>query len=444
VTYRVVALALWGAVVLAGMDLARAGSLIASWIAGRLERKYSWTSSDTLVQPPTERVSLWLPLPMALLAAFDAGIGRASLEVGLGDSDGEVLGTVFRALAIFMASGAVIERLKIDGSRRTRYEFALSAVCFYLAEILQEQTRRTWPLRLTNDDVDLIVQVAPRLAVQALIPALVLLLCPLLGGLVRLLGLRRGRIVHSYLAGWSQLVVLCGICWATGAFELGGLVTEMLNGGSSTAAIDSQESWWSVDLIGPAVCALSIPGLLLRYFTGAALAARPIVYLRSFSHQPAADLFGSSVARAASRYGTLVALVHRRQAIRALARRLRMTERSSFSVVPDDRWQPWVDEQLTRCSAVIVDASASTDGLNWELSRVRELVDPRNVVVLRDEQSQVSVDIPGGSTIEYSASRALGRWMALEHLRHVLRDMLTTARDHASRPRARARPELTG
>jgi hypothetical protein len=84
----------------------------------------------------------------------------------------------------------------------------------------------------------------------------------------------------------------------------------------------------------------------------------------------------------ASRYGVLLALVHQTQRPVELHAETRLTERAELAQAPNETWQNWIEEQMVRASAIIIDYSVGTHGLSWELDRAVSLVDPSKILLL--------------------------------------------------------------
>jgi hypothetical protein len=140
--------------------------------------------------------------------------------------------------------------------------------------------------------------------------------------------------------------------------------------------------------------------LVLRYGLVERMAQNPIVYLRSFHHSEGPTAFGKIVMRVAPRYGVVIALAHGLQPESAFQAQTRLTERPKLSRVSDEIWQEWVERELARCSAVIIDGTGGTEGVAWELDRALTLVERHRIIVLQQEGTGSDLD-PGIWCLKY-------------------------------------------
>lgn len=145
---------------------------------------------------------------------------------------------------------------------------------------------------------------------------------------------------------------------------------------------------------------ISLALLVWRYYAIEAARQRPIVFLRSFSHAQTITVFGAVVAKIASRYGIIVAIVHATQRGSDLFASTDAVNIAATVTVADDAWQDWVEAQLARASAVIIDRSQDTEGVRWEIARAIERVPiPRIALLHGAEQSPMAFD---GFQLAYS------------------------------------------
>lgn len=161
-----------------------------------------------------------------------------------------------------------------------------------------------------------------------------------------------------------------------------------------------------------------VPYLNLRYLVGKRLENAPIIYLRCFSYSQGPSSLGTIVARVATYFGVLFAIVHPRQKGSDLLFQSRITEQALVSLVPDKDWQEFVMAKLSICSAVIIDRTMSTESLQWEIAKAIELVDPSRIAILQKKGTPSGPDPAHVWTLEYElgknyekqARKALRRW----------------------------------
>lgn len=133
--------------------------------------------------------------------------------------------------------------------------------------------------------------------------------------------------------------------------------------------------------------------LMIRFHVGERLSARPILYFRSFSDGHAPRVFSRIVAPAAAVHGVVVALVHDQQRGSDLQGSLHPMQCATVLAVPEDEWRSWVEHQLSRASAVILDRSVLSKGLEWELAAASAALGDRLIILESD-------DTPGPPTTE--------------------------------------------
>jgi hypothetical protein len=133
--------------------------------------------------------------------------------------------------------------------------------------------------------------------------------------------------------------------------------------------------------------------LMFRFCVGERLSARPILYFRSFSDAHASRIFSRIVAPAAAVHGVVVALVHDKQRGSDLQGGIHPMQCATVLAVPEDEWRSWVEHQLSRASAAILDRSVLSKGLEWELEAASAALGDRLIVLESD-------DTPGPATTE--------------------------------------------
>lgn len=171
---------------------------------------------------------------------------------------------------------------------------------------------------------------------------------------------------------------------------------------------------------------LAVLCAMVRYRATERLLECPFLYLRSFSGRNTEWVYSSIIVRATRRYGTVVGLVPSRNhdestssLYTGLARLINRLLRARLLQVDDEEWQNWVLRALDRCSAVILDYTYNTDGLNWELEQCLAKI-PRNRIFVLQEQNSFSPLPPEGVfmcryTYDNAASKGaramLHRWL---------------------------------
>lgn len=253
--------------------------------------------------------------------------------------------------------------------------------------------------------------------------------------------------------GWTVLpaspeAVLTAVLWAFAAFVLFQLLARLgpalLVGRAAADGAPSVRQrrvyWWVRRTgFGFALCfflGLAYPVLVVylvtRYLAGERMARAPILYLRSFHHAGGPSAFGRIVARVASRYGPLVALIHEKQSALQLHAETRLTERAELEAASEKSWQSWVERRMDQASAVIIDATVSSPGLSWELELALKRMDATRIILLA--QKETAVACPANVwRIDYEAG-ARGGQRAREMLDDRLRGVLLDRKEPASVP----------
>ena len=129
--------------------------------------------------------------------------------------------------------------------------------------------------------------------------------------------------------------------------------------------------------------------LMIRYLVIERFRQQPIVYLRSFHHQDAAEVFGRAIAPAIARFGVVKALVHTRQTGGALLSKASIWQFGLMATAPDEHWQDWVTEALRTARLVIIDCSILTDSVKWEVDAALQHVKRQCVLVITDDQAPI-------------------------------------------------------
>ena len=142
--------------------------------------------------------------------------------------------------------------------------------------------------------------------------------------------------------------------------------------------------------------------LVVRYIAIERFLQRPIVYLRSFHHQHANQVFGRAIAPALSSYGVIMGLVNKLQTGSRLFSRTSLWQFGWMAVVPDGRWQEWVSAALNRASLAIVDCSVVTESVLWEIRTAVSALDVTRIAVIRSTHDSNCHDFPGVQVFESS------------------------------------------
>lgn len=174
--------------------------------------------------------------------------------------------------------------------------------------------------------------------------------------------------------------------------------------------------------------------LLIRFYSGAYLRSRPIVYLRSFSYADAPRVFARIVAPAAAVHGVVVALVHARQTASDLQAKVPMALQAEVQVVSDEAWQTWVEAQLRSASAVILDCSVVTESITWEFAAASAALEHRLILL---EREGTATRIAPGAVVRYKglsariAPGAVVRYGDDVRAQRIARDALDEALERA-------------
>jgi hypothetical protein len=158
--------------------------------------------------------------------------------------------------------------------------------------------------------------------------------------------------------------------------------------------------WSSKDLL------LVLP--VIRYIAIERFRQRPIVYLRSFQHQHANQVFGRAIAPALSSYGVIIGLVHNLQTGSRLFSRTSLWQFGWMAVVPDGLWQEWVSTALNRASLAIVDCTVVTESVLWEIRTAVSALDVTRIAVINGTQDDNFYDSPGLQTFKSSDGNSQG------------------------------------
>jgi hypothetical protein len=172
-------------------------------------------------------------------------------------------------------------------------------------------------------------------------------------------------------------------------------------------------------LVSPALAGISdlvmLSLFIIRYFTKERLSLTPLLYLRSFNH-PDVALVASKIVAPVVEYAVVDAVVHPRQRGSELHGKLRFsTPQLSTFALSDAHWQDWIAARMRCCMGVVVDATAASGGLSWELEQALEIV-PRAHIVFLVPLNSAAPD-PGVKTITYDprqpkhAAKELTDWV---------------------------------
>jgi hypothetical protein len=170
--------------------------------------------------------------------------------------------------------------------------------------------------------------------------------------------------------------------------------------------------------------------LITRYVLGERMTSVRILYLRSFHYAEGPTAFGAIVARVASRFGVLLALVHQTQQRTDVHAKTRLTERAELFRVPDESWQRWILDEMQCASLVIIDRSVSSEGLSWEVEQALTLLSPEKLILLTKRGVSL-VAPPGAWTLEYdldASSARVARRTLERRLRAVMLQGLSSGR----------------
>jgi hypothetical protein len=134
--------------------------------------------------------------------------------------------------------------------------------------------------------------------------------------------------------------------------------------------------------------------LMTRYVTIERFRRQPIIYLRSFRHDDAAEVFGRAIAPAIAQFGIVKGLVHSHQTSGTLMSRASIWQFGLMATVPDEYWQDWVRKALCSARLVIIDCSVLTGSVMWEINTALQHVNRRGVLIITNDQ------VPIGTTID--------------------------------------------
>jgi hypothetical protein len=124
--------------------------------------------------------------------------------------------------------------------------------------------------------------------------------------------------------------------------------------------------------------------LAIRYVAVERFRYQPIVYLRSFHHKSAGEIFGRSIAPGVASLGVIKALVHDQQKGSVLLSSASIWQFGLLATVPDTHWQEWVTKDLARACLVIIDSSILTRGVQWEIDAALLYVKRENLLIITD------------------------------------------------------------
>jgi hypothetical protein len=143
---------------------------------------------------------------------------------------------------------------------------------------------------------------------------------------------------------------------------------------------------------------------MIRYLIVERFRQQPVIYLRSFHYDDAAEVFGDAIAPAVAPCGVVKGLVHSQQTGGALFSRTSFWQLGLMATVPDARWKDWVTKALRSARLVIIDNSMPTGSIKWEIAAALQAVDPRRVLVIARDQAatNTTVDV---EVIKYGQGR---------------------------------------
>jgi hypothetical protein len=122
--------------------------------------------------------------------------------------------------------------------------------------------------------------------------------------------------------------------------------------------------------------------LLMRYFLIELLFHSPILYFRSFKSDLIQDYFTNVIAKAASKYGVVVGLVHSDMINEEYRSNNRVEERARLFMTSNETWKDWVMKHLRKASVVIIHLDVKTPGVIWEVDISNKIVGSENVIIL--------------------------------------------------------------
>ena len=146
--------------------------------------------------------------------------------------------------------------------------------------------------------------------------------------------------------------------------------------------------------------------LVSRYVLIERFSLNPILYLRAFGYDNAQNVYAKVVAPAMLDFGVLSALVHARQKASVLTSQASLLHFGKLATVPDAVWKQWVEYWSERASLVIVDATARTTNIDWEIETTRRIHRQHPVLILASEcENDLSVITYGNSLPTMSHAR---------------------------------------
>jgi hypothetical protein len=127
--------------------------------------------------------------------------------------------------------------------------------------------------------------------------------------------------------------------------------------------------------------------LITRYVAIERFRYRPVIYLRSFRYERAAEVLGSAIAPAVAPFGVLKGLVHGQQTGSTLMSKASIWQFGLMATVPDAHWQDWVTKALRTASLVIIDCSVLTASVIWEVGQALLHVNRQRVLIITSENA---------------------------------------------------------
>ena len=129
--------------------------------------------------------------------------------------------------------------------------------------------------------------------------------------------------------------------------------------------------------------------LMIRYLTGERFRRQPVIYLRSFHYDAAAEVFGKAIAPALAPFGVIKGLVHSEQTGGDLFLRTSIWQFGLMATIPDARWKDWVANALSSASLVIIDRSVPTESVMWEVGTALHFIGQRRVLIISRNQTLI-------------------------------------------------------
>jgi hypothetical protein len=146
--------------------------------------------------------------------------------------------------------------------------------------------------------------------------------------------------------------------------------------------------------------------LTTRYVVVEIFKGRPILYLRSFHYDKAAEVFGQAIAPAISRFGVVRGLVNGEQTASVLFSRSSIWRLGLFATVPDSEWQEWVERELPAARLIIIDCSIASESVLWEIDTSMKYLVPERVLVLVNESAPQLAGVNQLSALRYDTRQA--------------------------------------